>query len=263
MSQNVMDRRVVLALLGSSGACAVLGGKAGTQPTQPQPSQLPVTPATGAKNVLTTEQVKSRYGQDAVAIYQTDPEFFNQNPWALAEGYTDPTKLHAHGSRTLPREYFTQAFFRQLSRNVAVGNYEAALCSFMPADEREYSTTLGESMNPIDHLISRLGLSTFVRSDEAFRLQQTGKPFDVIYDPSHADHNHVMVRDETTEHAKAVLDHVDNIHVARRHSSAQGIIHVVFDDVMHYATLVDGKIKLENILAGAHYETRFTPHWES
>ncbi len=110
------------------------------------------------KDEILQPETESDKSQDPIfstdPVFFTDPEFFFQNSWALSEGYVNPNGLHTDGSKTFSKEYFTQAFFRQLSRNVSSENYEAALCSFMPADEREYGVTLGASTNPANHLIS-------------------------------------------------------------------------------------------------------------
>ncbi len=89
-----------------------------------------------------------------------------------------------------------------------------------------------------------------------------GEPLDTIYDLSHAKHNHITVKDKESDDITAVLNSIDNIVVAPGHSSVQGIIHVFFDDTIHYAKLVDEEIQIDSILVGEHYETIFTAHWE-
>lgn len=191
------------------------------------------------------KKIEREYGVDAVAVYDKDNQFYDQHPDFFHPAYF----MSYNGSplaTILPQSHLTYAFFKQLNHFVTHGQYDAAVASFLSADQKAYSLDMNDyGLEGI--LINRLGLKNFL----GYTI------FDKNCDCLEVDYST----------ARDVLESIDSIKVQKDTNSAKGVIEIRFKHDMLYIDQLalkqnDGKGEETHVHAGEPYLAQFTRHWD-
>ena len=190
------------------------------------------------------EKIKFKYGDEAVAVYNQDKAFYDEQPHFFHPAYFNTTNTPPEGT-ILPQSYLTYNFFKQLNRFITHDQYDAAVASFISAEQRAYFFDMSEA-GLEGLLVNRLGLKAFLGY--------------VIVDQK----CDCPITDYST--AKDVLESIASISVKKDTNSAKGLIEVRFKHDMLYidhATLgKKAEQKGVTLLSGEPYFAKFTQHWD-
>lgn len=192
------------------------------------------------------EKIEREYGIEAIAVYDKDKSFYDKHPDFFNRPYFMIDNNDPLPATILPQSYLTYAFFKQLNRFITHGQYDAAVASFLSADQRAYALDMNEyGLEGL--LVNRLGLKEFLGYTI---IDKNCDCLEVDYST-----------------AKDVLESIDSIKVQKDTNSAKGLIEVRFKHDRGYidhATLKQNDSKGKEILlpAGEPYLAQFTQHWD-
>lgn len=174
------------------------------------------------------------------AFYDAHPQTFNPVYFGIDDG-----RGTLFTGNILPPEHLTPSFFRQLEHFVTTGNYEAAVVSFLSADDIvKAAWEDGKSYEAI--LAVRLGLVNFLG-----------------YEIINMNCNCPLTDYSTAE---LVLESIVSIEVQEGKNSALGFIEVRFKNDMRFvdrsALKKDTPVEPQLLKAYEPYKTQFTQHWD-